>query len=88
MDQDDFESGVVEYSLIGSDHLADCYVKFTCTSGTSGKKLNIGSIKFECERWVEADGPKVAKGAAATATLTGTGTVSISGVFRQMRRFS
>ena len=88
MDQDDFESGSAEYSLIGSDHMADCYVKLTCTSGTSGKKLNIGSIKFECDRWVAADGPKVAKGATATATLTGTGTVSINGVFRQMRRFS
>ena len=88
LDQDDFESGATEYSLIGSDHMADCYVKLLCTSGTSGKYLNIGSIKFECERWLEAGGPKVAAGASATATLTGTGTVSIDGAFRQMRRFS
>lgn len=88
LDQADFESGSAEYSLIGSDHMADCYVKIYCNSGTSGKYLNIGSIKFECERWLEADGPKVAAGATATATLTGTGTVSINGVFRQMRRFA
>lgn len=88
LDQDDFESGATEYSLIGSDHMGDCYVKLLCTSGTSGKYLNIGSIKFECERWLEYGGPKVAAGATATATLTGTGTVSIDGVFRSMRRFS
>lgn len=88
LDQDDFESGSTEYSLIGSDHMTDCYVKFLCTSGTSGKYLNIGSIKFEVERWLEYGGPKVAAGSTATATLTGTGTVSIDGVFRSMRRFS
>lgn len=88
LDQADFESGSAEYSLIGSDHMSDCYVKLYCNSGTSGKYLNVGSIKFECERWLEADGPKVAAGSTATATLTGTGTVSIDGTFRSMRRFS
>jgi len=87
LDQDDFESGSAEYSL-PADHMTDCYVKFLCASGTSGMYLNIGSIKFECERWLEYGGPKVAAGATATATLTGTGTVSIDGVFRSMRRFS
>lgn len=88
LDQDDFESGSAEYSLIGSDHMTDCYVKLYCNSGTSSKYLNVGSIKFECGRWIEAGGPKVAAGESATATLTGTGTVSIDGTFRSMRRFS
>lgn len=86
--QDDFESGSTEYSLIGSDHMTDIYVKIACTSGTAGKFLNIGSIKFEADRQVEYGGPKVAAGATATATLTGTGTVSVDGTFRSMRRFS
>ena len=88
LDQDDFETGSTEYSLIGSDHMTDCYVKLLCTSGTNGKYLNVGSIAFDCERWLEYGGPKVAAGETATATLTGTGTVTIDGTFRPMRRFT
>jgi hypothetical protein len=85
--QDDFESGSAEYSLIGSDHMTDCYIKFVCNSGTSGKYLNIGSIKFECERWIAKGYPTVAAGDAATATLTGSGNVTIDGEFVPRRLF-
>ena len=48
LDQDDFEIGSAEYTLEGSDYMKNCYVKLYCNSGTSGKYLNVGSIKFEC----------------------------------------
>jgi hypothetical protein len=87
LDEDDFESGSTEYTLQGSEYLTDCYVKLLCTSGTSGKYLNVGSIKFECERWIEYGAPTVAANATATATLTGTGNVTIDGQFRPRRLF-
>lgn len=87
LDQDDFGTGSTEYTLQGSEYLTDCYVKLYCNSGTAGKFLNIGSIKFECERWIEYGAPTVAANATATATLTGTGNVTIDGQFRPRRLF-
>lgn len=87
LDEDDFASGSAEYTLQGSEYLTDCYVKLLCTSGTSGKYLNVGSIKFECERWIEYGAPTVTANATATATLTGTGNVTIDGQFRPRRLF-
>ncbi len=88
LDQDDFESGATEYILNGSKYMTDVYVRFICGSGTAGKYLNIGSIKFEVERWIEDGGvPTIPAGGSKTATLSGTGTVTIDGEFRPRRKF-
>lgn len=91
LDQDDFETGSAEYVLSGTEYMTDVYVRITCTSGTSGKYVNIGSIKFEVERWVEYGAvPQIAAGQSATATVdatTGSEYCNISGNF-YARRFA
>jgi hypothetical protein len=83
--QDDFESGLTEYYLNGTEKWADIYVRFRNASGTSGKNLNIKTMKFEVIRWIaEAEIPVVAAGDTKTATLsagTGSQSVNISGTF-------
>lgn len=86
LDQDDFVTGSHEYTLPESDHLEDIYVRFSCRSGTSGKYLRIGAVKFEVERWVDSV-PTVGAATVATATLSGTGTVTIDGKFHPRRLF-
>ena len=89
LDQDDFESGTAEYTLRGSEYMTNCYVRLVCTSGTSGKYMNIGSIKFEVERWIE-DGavPIVAAGATKTMTVSATGgAIAVTGTFTPRRKF-
>lgn len=87
--QADFESGSSEYYLVGSEFMTDIYVRFSCLSGTSGKKLNIGSIKFEVERWIASGTvPQVAAGATKALTISATGgTLTIAGTFKPRRMF-
>lgn len=89
LDQDDFEAGSAEYYLAGTEFMTDIYVRFSCLSGTSGKYLNIGSIKFEVERWIEAGAvPTVAAGATKNLTVSATGgSLTIAGTFRPRRMF-
>lgn len=89
LDQDDFEAGSAVYYLAGTEFMTDIYVRFSCLSGTSGKKLNIGSIKFEVERWIEAGAvPEVAAAATKNMTVSATnGSLTISGTFRPRRMF-
>jgi hypothetical protein len=89
LDELDFSAGVAVYYLNGSEYLHDIYVRFRCDSGTAGKKLNIGSVKFEVERWI-AEGilPTIAAGASKAATVdasTGSHSVMITGTFRPKR---
>jgi len=88
LDQDDFEAGLAEYKLRGTEYMRDIYVRLRCNSGTSGKYLNIGSIKFEVQRWIEYNAvPRVPAGASATATLSGSGSVDIDADFFARRLF-
>jgi hypothetical protein len=91
LDQDDFQSGSYEYVLPGTEYMTDVYVRITCTSGTSGKYVNIGSIKFEVERWVEYGAvPQIAAGSSGTATVdatTGSEYCNIDGEFYTRRKF-
>jgi len=87
--QADFESGATEYVLPGTEFMTDIYVRFRCASGTSGKYLNIGSVMFEVERWIE-DGatPIVAAGATKTMTVSATGgALVVSGSFTPRQKF-
>jgi hypothetical protein len=91
LDQDDFQSGSYEYVLSGTEYMTDVYVRITCTSGTSGKYVNIGSIKFDVERWVEYGAvPQIAAGSSGTATVdatTGSEYCNIDGEFYTRRKF-
>jgi len=89
LDQDDFESGSAEYALQGSTYMTDCYVRLYCASGTSGKNLNIGAIKFEVERWIEYGAvPVVAAGAAKVMTISATGgSITVIGTFAPRHKF-
>lgn len=91
LDQADFQSGSYEYVLPGTEYMTDVYVRITCTSGTSGKYVNIGSIKFEVERWVEYGAvPQIAAGSSGTATVdatTGSEYCNIDGEFYTRRKF-
>ena len=89
LDQDDFGSGSAVYYLAGTEFMTDIYVRFSCLSGTSGKYLNIGSIKFEVERWIESGAvPVVAAGATKNLTISATGgSLTIAGTFRPRRLF-
>lgn len=92
LNQDDFENGVVEYVLEDTEYMGDIYVRFRCDSGTSGKYLRIGSVKFEVERWIE-DGiiPTVPAKSSKVATLSCNASysklVDILGTFHQRRKF-
>lgn len=91
LDQDDFEAGSAEYTLQGTEYMGEIRVRISCNSGTSGKKVNIGSIKFEVERWIE-DGaaPQIAAGQSATASIdaaTGSESVDIDGEYCIRRKF-
>jgi hypothetical protein len=72
--QADFLAGIAEYVLPGTENMWEIFVRIRCASGTSGKNVNIGSIKFEVERSIE-DGavPVVAAGATKTLTISATG---------------
>ena len=90
LDQADFVSGVYEYTLKNTNNLGDIYVRFNCNSGTSGKYLKIGSVKFEVDRRIELDIiPEVEPGESSVFTLScneaSGDLVSIDGIFRARR---
>lgn len=89
--QAEFVSGAVAYSLQGSEYMTDCYVRVRCASGTAGKYLRIGSVKFEVERWIEVgDVPQIEPGESATCTVdatTGSESIDIDGEFYERRMF-
>jgi hypothetical protein len=90
LNQDDLIAGSAEYTL-EAQYMTVVIVRFTCSSGTSGKYLNIGSIKFEAERWIEPGTiPVVDIGASKTFTLScneaSGDLVSIDGTFRARRK--
>lgn len=83
----DFQTGVAEYVLEGTDYLTDVYVRFYQNTATTTYYSYLYSVKFEAKRWVEADYPIVAAGATSTATLSGTGNVTIEGKLYPERKF-
>jgi len=89
LDQDDFVSGSYEYSIPEAMYKTNCYIRLYCVSGTSGKYLNIGSIKFEVERWIEYGAvPVVAAGATKAMTVSATGgVIAVSGTFTPRQKF-
>lgn len=91
LDQDDFEAGSAEYTLPGTESMADVYVRLYCNSGTSGKYLNVGSIAFSVERQIEYGSmPTIARGESATASIdatTGSEYCDIDGEFYARRKF-
>ena len=91
LDESDFETGSYEYVLGGSEFRIDLHVRFRCDSGTAGKYLRIGAVKFEVERWIESGGvPEVSAGETETATLSckaGPDSATILGEFTRKRLF-
>jgi hypothetical protein len=87
--QADFESGQAEYVLEDTEYKKNIYVRFRNASGTSGKYLRIGYLKFEVERWVEdASIPTVPVGYSKAAILDATGgskLVDVLAYFRSIR---
>lgn len=83
----DFESGEAEYVLEGTDYMTDVYVRFYQNTATTSAYSYIYGLKFEAERWLEDGGPTLAAGTTGTATLSGTGSVTVEGKFYPERQF-
>jgi hypothetical protein len=78
-----------EYRLGGTEYMRNVYIRFSCTAG-SPVSVNLASIKFEVERWIELDAvPVVEPGDSSVFTLSCNETygdlVSIDGIFRAKR---
>jgi hypothetical protein len=88
----DFVPGVVtEYVLSGTEYMTDIYVRFKQDTATTSAYFDIGSVRFEVERWIECGAvPVIAAGQSATAAVdatTGSESVDIDGEFYTRRLF-